>query len=236
MAESAIRSVEGEIVWPGSRQRVGWAVQPVRVIRGYQRARKGRGDAMSNGLHNWILVGCNAYDEYTFVSWLGKDVYRRTVNLASVCIQSKGTDELRHCRSRSLIALRSSQAIHLNAKEIFRCTSLAAGSLFLPLHAFLLPACQLRPRQPYPSSRRTTRLLSRWATDVMPCKWTGPDSRGISLERHAQTASSIEVRLVRKWARVRSIAENWSMRRVRAMPTQRRPDRVSTAACRTSIV
>jgi hypothetical protein len=38
-------------------------------------------------LHNWILIGAVGYDEYTFVPWLGKNVYRRTVNLDQICIQ-----------------------------------------------------------------------------------------------------------------------------------------------------
>jgi hypothetical protein len=42
---------------------------------------------MLYGLHNWILIGSNAYDEYTFVPWLGKNVYRRTVGLDQICIQ-----------------------------------------------------------------------------------------------------------------------------------------------------
>jgi hypothetical protein len=42
---------------------------------------------MSYVLHNWIFVGSNAYDEYTFVPWLNKNVYRRTVDLCRVCLQ-----------------------------------------------------------------------------------------------------------------------------------------------------
>ncbi|HEX7908729.1 MAG TPA: hypothetical protein VF534_11645 [Paraburkholderia sp.] len=42
---------------------------------------------MSNELSNWILIGSNAYWEYTFVPWLNKYVYRRTVDLSGVCIQ-----------------------------------------------------------------------------------------------------------------------------------------------------
>ena len=42
---------------------------------------------MSNRLHNWIYIGANAYDEYTFVPWLGRNVYRRTVDLGRVCVQ-----------------------------------------------------------------------------------------------------------------------------------------------------
>jgi hypothetical protein len=42
---------------------------------------------MSNILSNWILIGSNAYDEYTFVPWLNKHVNRRTVDLRGICIQ-----------------------------------------------------------------------------------------------------------------------------------------------------
>ncbi|SDR53042.1 hypothetical protein SAMN05445850_5600 [Paraburkholderia tuberum] len=42
--------------------------------------------AMLNVLH-WIHIGSNAYDEYTFVPWLNKNVYRRTVDLSHICIQ-----------------------------------------------------------------------------------------------------------------------------------------------------
>jgi hypothetical protein len=41
---------------------------------------------MSDVLHNWILLGSNAYTEYTFVSWLNKNIYRRTVDLSLICI------------------------------------------------------------------------------------------------------------------------------------------------------
>jgi hypothetical protein len=41
---------------------------------------------MSHVLRNWIFVGTNAYDEYTFVPWLNKNVYRRTVDLSCVCL------------------------------------------------------------------------------------------------------------------------------------------------------
>ena len=44
-------------------------------------------EAMSIVLHNWIYIGSNAYDEYTFVPWLNKNVYRRTVDLTRICIQ-----------------------------------------------------------------------------------------------------------------------------------------------------
>ena len=42
---------------------------------------------MPTVLHNWIFIGSNAYDEYTFVLSLNKNVYRRTVELSSICIQ-----------------------------------------------------------------------------------------------------------------------------------------------------
>ncbi|HTI19136.1 MAG TPA: hypothetical protein VL598_15910 [Trinickia sp.] len=38
-------------------------------------------------LSNWIFLGSNAYDEYTFVPWLGRNVYRRTVDLNLITIQ-----------------------------------------------------------------------------------------------------------------------------------------------------
>ncbi|KVL63095.1 hypothetical protein WT01_06710 [Burkholderia cepacia] len=41
---------------------------------------------MSNVLSHWILVGCDAYDEYVFVPWLDKSVYLRTVTLRRVCL------------------------------------------------------------------------------------------------------------------------------------------------------
>ena len=46
-----------------------------------------RGSTMFNVLHNWIFIGGNAYDEYTFVPWLNRNVYRRTVDLHSICLQ-----------------------------------------------------------------------------------------------------------------------------------------------------
>ncbi|WP_277623060.1 hypothetical protein [Burkholderia seminalis] len=39
---------------------------------------------MSNVLSHWILIGCDAYDEYVFVPWLGKSLYLRTVALRRV--------------------------------------------------------------------------------------------------------------------------------------------------------
>jgi hypothetical protein len=42
---------------------------------------------MANRLHHWIYVGENAYLECTFVPWLNKCVYRRTVDLMrDVCL------------------------------------------------------------------------------------------------------------------------------------------------------
>lgn len=38
-------------------------------------------------LHTFIVIGSNAYDEYTYVSWLDKTFYRRTVDLRYVCLQ-----------------------------------------------------------------------------------------------------------------------------------------------------
>ena len=43
-------------------------------------------EIMYTVLSNWIYIGSNAYDEYTFVSWLNRNVYRRTVDLARVCL------------------------------------------------------------------------------------------------------------------------------------------------------
>ena len=42
---------------------------------------------MSNRLHNWIYIGANAYDEYTFIPCVNRNMYRRTVDLRHVCIQ-----------------------------------------------------------------------------------------------------------------------------------------------------
>lgn len=42
--------------------------------------------AMSNVLSHWILIGCDAYDEYVFVPWLDRSVYLRTVALRRVCL------------------------------------------------------------------------------------------------------------------------------------------------------
>ena len=38
-------------------------------------------------LHNWIIVCSGAYMEYTFVPWLGRHVYRRTVDYQEICMQ-----------------------------------------------------------------------------------------------------------------------------------------------------
>jgi hypothetical protein len=46
-----------------------------------------QGIIVSTVLHNWIYVGSNAYAEYTFVPWLGRNIYRRTVDLSDICIQ-----------------------------------------------------------------------------------------------------------------------------------------------------
>jgi len=42
---------------------------------------------MSDALHNWIFIGCNEYDEHTFVPWLNRNIYRRTVELSRICVQ-----------------------------------------------------------------------------------------------------------------------------------------------------
>ncbi|MDR5782577.1 hypothetical protein QCE63_24540 [Caballeronia sp. LZ065] len=42
---------------------------------------------MVPALQNWIFIGSNAYIEYTFVAWLGRSVYRRTVDYRSICLQ-----------------------------------------------------------------------------------------------------------------------------------------------------
>lgn len=41
---------------------------------------------MVNVLSSLIVIGITAYDEYTFVPWLNKYVYRRTVDLGKVCL------------------------------------------------------------------------------------------------------------------------------------------------------
>lgn len=42
---------------------------------------------MSPALSTWLFIGANAYIEYTFVAWLNRSVYRRTVDYATVCLQ-----------------------------------------------------------------------------------------------------------------------------------------------------
>jgi hypothetical protein len=42
---------------------------------------------MTSVLSNWIVIGCDAYDEYTYVPWLDRHVYRRTVALHCICLQ-----------------------------------------------------------------------------------------------------------------------------------------------------
>lgn len=37
-----------------------------------------------NALHHWIYVGANAYVEVTFVPWLNRNVYRRTIDYRSI--------------------------------------------------------------------------------------------------------------------------------------------------------
>jgi hypothetical protein len=34
-----------------------------------------------------IVLGSNAYHEYTYVPWLNQYVYRRTVDFSHICIQ-----------------------------------------------------------------------------------------------------------------------------------------------------
>lgn len=35
-------------------------------------------------LNNWVFIGSGAYDEYTYVPWQHRSVYRRTVPLTHV--------------------------------------------------------------------------------------------------------------------------------------------------------
>ncbi|TCK88223.1 hypothetical protein B0G74_6403 [Paraburkholderia sp. BL9I2N2] len=42
---------------------------------------------MSYVLRSWIHIGSNSYGEYTFVPWLGRTIYRRTVDFSAICIQ-----------------------------------------------------------------------------------------------------------------------------------------------------
>jgi len=46
-----------------------------------------KGFIVSPVLYSWIHIGSNAYAEYTFVPWLGRSIYRRTVDLSAICIQ-----------------------------------------------------------------------------------------------------------------------------------------------------
>lgn len=41
---------------------------------------------MHDSPHNWIFIGANAYDEYTFVSWLNRNVYLRVEDPNKVCL------------------------------------------------------------------------------------------------------------------------------------------------------
>jgi hypothetical protein len=43
--------------------------------------------AVPKVLNHWLFIGANAYVEYTFVPWLGRSVYRRTVDYSDICIQ-----------------------------------------------------------------------------------------------------------------------------------------------------
>lgn len=49
-------------------------------------ARGEKETAVTNVLPHWILADCNAYDEYVFVAWLNKSLYRRTVASRRVCL------------------------------------------------------------------------------------------------------------------------------------------------------
>jgi hypothetical protein len=42
---------------------------------------------VSHDLHTWLFIGANAYVEFTFVAWLNRCVYRRTVDYSAICIQ-----------------------------------------------------------------------------------------------------------------------------------------------------
>jgi hypothetical protein len=46
-----------------------------------------QGIIVSAVLNSWIHIGSNAYAEYTFVPWLGRSIYRRTVDLSAICVQ-----------------------------------------------------------------------------------------------------------------------------------------------------
>ncbi len=49
-------------------------------------ARREKETAVPNVLSHWILIGCDAYDEYVFVPWPNQSVYQRTVSLRRVCL------------------------------------------------------------------------------------------------------------------------------------------------------
>ncbi|PMS21031.1 hypothetical protein C0Z19_19285 [Trinickia soli] len=44
-------------------------------------------NAIQDVVSHWIHISTHAYDEYTFVPWLNRSVFRRTVDLSQICIQ-----------------------------------------------------------------------------------------------------------------------------------------------------
>lgn len=44
-------------------------------------------ETVMNRLCNMIFLHANGYDEHTFVPWLGRWVYRRTVDFNAICLQ-----------------------------------------------------------------------------------------------------------------------------------------------------
>ncbi|SAK53316.1 hypothetical protein AWB78_01314 [Caballeronia calidae] len=40
-----------------------------------------------NRISHWIYVGANAYLECSFIPWQNRCVFRRTVDLNSICLQ-----------------------------------------------------------------------------------------------------------------------------------------------------
>jgi hypothetical protein len=38
-------------------------------------------------LYTWLYIGSNGYTEYSFVPWLNRNVYRRTVDFAQITLQ-----------------------------------------------------------------------------------------------------------------------------------------------------
>ena len=50
-------------------------------------ARRNMTETEMFGLSTWIFIGSNAYHEYTYVPSLGKNVYRRTVDLNLITLQ-----------------------------------------------------------------------------------------------------------------------------------------------------